>query len=60
MEEIKQKYECRHRFTQVIAGPMLTVHKCFECGLEIVDVIDRGPNRMEIEPDGKVYIYGNR
>lgn len=46
---------CKHKFEQLIAGPVLTLHKCRLCGLEIHDVVDRGPNRLEIDVKGKVW-----
>lgn len=47
-----QKHKCK--FIRLVNGPALVIDWCPRCKQEIVDVINRGPNRLEVTPSGKL------
>lgn len=45
-------------FIQDLNGPFIVTYKCRICNKMIVDIINRGPNRIEINKDGMIVCYG--
>lgn len=51
---------CKHQFRRIISGPMLVIDWCRLCRMELVDIIDRGPNRLEAAENGELIMKGHK